>query len=203
MKIAKAKALDHVYGLLPRRWGVNERHGAMSLWELIRISANNWIQTCFWAWERMAQLWFAFALTGIIPYHTVAALQKKAQGSQRCFRRWSGGVKRLSACSLPGDADDAIRIYCKTIKWSPKNDNFDPKSHFSIEVLPIAHIKYIIQYDFEAVFKNQQQHGSHDASQAFGGPKARMIHEGPMPHGYPASSTRSWYQLAVWMVKTC
>jgi len=28
MKIAKAKALDHGDGLLPRRWGVNERHGA-------------------------------------------------------------------------------------------------------------------------------------------------------------------------------
>jgi len=28
MKIAKAKALDHVDGLLPTRWGVNERHGA-------------------------------------------------------------------------------------------------------------------------------------------------------------------------------
>ena len=27
MKIAKAKTLDHVDGLLPTRWGVNERHG--------------------------------------------------------------------------------------------------------------------------------------------------------------------------------
>ena len=105
----------------------------MSLWELIRTSSNNWIQSCFWAWERMVQLWFAVALTGIIPYHTVGALQKKAQGS------WSGGVKRLSACSLPGDADDAI--YCKRYSEvrSPKNDNFDPKS-FSIEVLPIAYL---------------------------------------------------------------
>jgi hypothetical protein len=32
MKIAKAKALDHGDGLLPRRWGVNERHGAYR-WE--------------------------------------------------------------------------------------------------------------------------------------------------------------------------
>jgi hypothetical protein len=88
---------------------------SMSLWELIQTSSNNWIQTCFWVWERMVQLWFAVALTGIIPYHTVGALQKKAQGSQTCFRRWSGGVKRLSARSLPGDANDAIRIYCKTI----------------------------------------------------------------------------------------
>ena len=71
-------------------------------------------KACFWAWEWMVQLWFAVALAGIIPYHAVGALQKKAQGSQRCCRRWSGGVKRLSACSLPGDADDAI-IYCKSI----------------------------------------------------------------------------------------
>ena len=88
---------------------------SMSLWELIQTSSNNWIQTCFWVWERMVQLWFAVALTGIIPYHTVGALQKKALGSQTCFRRWSRGVKRLSARSLPGDANDAIRIYCKTI----------------------------------------------------------------------------------------
>ena len=88
-------------------------------------------KACFWAWERMVQLWFAVALAGIIPYHTVGALQRKVQGSQRCCRRWSGGVERLATCSLPGDAGDAIRIYCKTIYWSPKNDNFDPKSHFS------------------------------------------------------------------------
>ena len=88
---------------------------SMSLWELTQTSSNNWIQTCFWVWERMVQLWFAVALTGTIPYHTVGAPQKKAQGSPTCFRRWSGGVKRLSARSLPGDANDAIRIYCKTI----------------------------------------------------------------------------------------
>ena len=88
---------------------------SMSLWELIQTSSNNWLQTCFWVWERMVQLWFAVALTGTIPYHTVGAPQKKAQGSPTCFRRWSGGVKRLSARSLPGDANDAIRIYCKTI----------------------------------------------------------------------------------------
>ena len=88
---------------------------SMSLWDLIQTSSNNWIQTCFWVWERMVQLWFAVALTGIIPYHTVGALQKTALGSQTCFRRWSRGVKRLSARSLPGDANDAIRIYCKTI----------------------------------------------------------------------------------------
>ena len=106
---SQGKSIGPCWWFATQTLGSEWKAWSMSLWELIQTSSNNWIQTC------LVQLWFAVALTGIIPYHTVGALQKKAQGSQRCFRCWSGGVKRLSARSLPGDASDAIRIYCKTI----------------------------------------------------------------------------------------
>ena len=106
---SQGKSIGPCWWFATQKLGSEWKAWSMSLWELIQTSSNNWIQTC------LVQLWFAVALTCIIPYHTVGALQKKAQGSQRCFRRWSGGVKRLSARSLPGDANDAIRIYCKTI----------------------------------------------------------------------------------------
>ena len=110
---SQGKSIGPCWWFATQTLGSEWKAWSMSLWELIRTSSNNWIQTCFWAWERMVQLWFAVALTGTIPYSWSAA--KKKLGSQRCFRRWSGGIKRLSACTLPGDADDAIRIYCKTI----------------------------------------------------------------------------------------
>ena len=55
---------------------------------------------------------------------------KESAGQSKIPKMLSGGVKRLSACNLSGDADDVIRVYCKTIWWNPKNDNFDPKIIF-------------------------------------------------------------------------
>ena len=137
MKIAKAKALDHGDGLLPRRWGVNERHGACRC-ESSSRSSSNWIQTCFWVWERMVQLWFAVALTGIIAYHTVGALQKKAQGSRTCFRRWSGGVKGFPHAVCQGMQMMQSGYTVKRYSELPKTITLTRRSHFSIEVLPIA-----------------------------------------------------------------
>ena len=108
-KDSQGKNIGPYWWFATQTLGSEWKAWSMSLWELIQISSNNWIQTC------LVQLWFAVTWICIIPYHTVGALQKKGQGSQRCFRRWSGGVKRLSARSLPGDAHDVIRIYCKTI----------------------------------------------------------------------------------------
>ena len=86
MKIAKAKALDHGDGLLPRRWGMNERHGACRCESSSRLLPT----TEFKLVSEFEKGWCncdSVALTGIIPYHTVGALQKKALGSQTCFRR--------------------------------------------------------------------------------------------------------------------
>ena len=91
---------------------------------------SNWIQTCFWVWERMVQLWFAVALTGIIAYHTVGALQKKAQGSRTCFRRWSGGVKGFPHAVCQGMQMMQSGYTVKRYSEPPKNDNFDPKIAF-------------------------------------------------------------------------
>ena len=120
MKIAKAKALDHVDGLLRRRWRVNEKHGACRCESSSGLLPTNWIQSLFLS-LRMDGATVICSCIGryhTIPYSWSAA--KKAQGSQRCRRRWSGGVKRLSACSLPGYADDAIRIYWKRYNEVPK-----------------------------------------------------------------------------------
>ena len=68
-------------------------------------------KACFWAGERMAQLWFAVALAGITPHPPYSwSAGKESAGQPKMPKTRSGGVKRLSACSLPGDADDAIRI---------------------------------------------------------------------------------------------
>ena len=90
---SQGKSIGPWWWFATQTLGVNERHGACRCESSSRLLPTTDFQTCFWVWERMVQLWFAVALTGIIPYHTVGALQKKAQGSQTCFRRWSEGKK--------------------------------------------------------------------------------------------------------------
>ena len=48
-----------------------------------------------------------------IPYSWSAAKESAGQSKMLQMLKWR--CKRLSARSLPGDASDAIRIYCKTI----------------------------------------------------------------------------------------
>ena len=52
MKIAKAKALDHVDGLLRRPWRVNERHGACRCESSSGLLPTNWIQSLFLSWRK-------------------------------------------------------------------------------------------------------------------------------------------------------
>ena len=52
MKIAKAKALDQVDGLLRRRWRVNERHGACRCESSPGLLPTNWIQSLFLSWRK-------------------------------------------------------------------------------------------------------------------------------------------------------
>ena len=90
MKIAKAKALDQVDGLLRKRWRVNERHAMEHVAvRAPRVSANKLNSKLV---SELEKGWCNCALqlrwqVSHHTHHTVEALEKKAQGSQRCPRR--------------------------------------------------------------------------------------------------------------------
>ena len=134
MKIAKAKALDHVDALL--EWMKGMEH--------VAVRADFFQQTefkaCFWAWEWMVQLWFAVALAGIIPYHTVGSAARESAGQSKMLQtlKWrckktfrmqffqgmrmmqSGyAVKRYSELpkTITLTKDRIFSRFCRSLKW--------------------------------------------------------------------------------------
>ena len=90
MKIAKAKALDHVDGLLRRRWRVNEKHGACRCESSSGLLPTNWIQSLFLS-LRMDGATVICSCIGryhTIPYSWSAAKKSAGQSKMQKTLKW-------------------------------------------------------------------------------------------------------------------
>ena len=109
-------------GIGPGRWfaaqtmASNGRHGACHCESSPGFPPTNWIQSLFLSWRKDGA---TVICSCVGRYHTTPTIQlKRRKRKRRAVKdaqdaKWR--CKKVSACSLPGDADDAIRIYCKTI----------------------------------------------------------------------------------------
>ena len=87
---AKAKALDHVDGLLRRRWRVNERHGACRCESSSGLLPTNWIQSLFLS-LRMDGATVICSCIGryhTIPYSWSAAKESAGQSKMLQTLKW-------------------------------------------------------------------------------------------------------------------
>ena len=100
MKIAKAKALDHVDGLLRRRWQVNERHGACRCESSSGLLPTNWIQSLFLSLRKDGAnvIRSCVGRYHTIPYSWSAAKESAGQSKMLQTLKWRCRLRK--ACHM-------------------------------------------------------------------------------------------------------